>query len=758
MQKEIGQKGFQLLDNGYKIVPIKLGEKHPKTPNWPKIRATKADVNKWSKSSYYGGFGVLGEFFPGIDIDVSDFEIVKKLVIWIQKNIGNTPIRLGNKPRVLIPCQSPLNKKIGHIQTTKYVDKNKKFHQIEIKASGRQWVAYSIHKDIKKPYTWHCGDLANYSANKLPVLTSEKIGNLFEYFYSIIPDTWSIEQEFKINPKGYIVNDSEIINNISFDNYVPPINISIDKLKSMLSRLHPDKYVDGLGWRTVGMALYHQFNGSQEGMDLFDEWSKKSMEYDYEEIKTRWPSWNVNTYSGNPITAATIIKMYKKVSEKSEDPTLKRKSQKLSDWEKRYAIVELPDKTEVYDMGVPIWMSKQKTLNAFKEHTAAYLHKIILPDGSIKFIPMVEAWKSSFNTRHFSGYVYQPGDKRYCRKEFAFGDKSMYINTFFFSPHNEKIEEVEIKERIKLFFRFLSHLFPEKEERKFIIMWLARMIQDPSVRSFVTPLNITPITGTGRGLFFEIIRHLIGGHNCHDVSKDDLEGRFNGYLDKCILAVVQEIKSATGDRKYQMWEQMKRYLADTTANIQMKGKDSYTATIRANFLMFSNNINALPIEDIHERRIFATKGALCPISADDVDRIVKWMHNADNIASLFSYLKQYPVDHDAFKRAKVTETKRQMVVASAGESKIDISEWLIKNAPVVFDFDYALEKLSEYSQDIEERGLTRQAFRQYAADIGWITTRLSFKGKRVYAYYNPAKFKGNKQLLKAYYRKLKLEK
>ena len=50
-----------------------------------------------------------------------------------------------------------------------------------------------------------------------------------------------------------------------------------------------------------------------------------------------------------------------------------------------------------------------------------------------------------------------------------------------------------------------------------------------------------------------------------------------GLLDKCVIAVVQEIKAHTGHQKFQVWERMKSLLADTVANIQAKGQDSYTA-------------------------------------------------------------------------------------------------------------------------------------------------------------------------------------
>lgn len=730
--------GPALVAARYMLVPIKTGEKYPNKKGWPQLRATLQDVESWATSRYYGGLGVLGEFNPGIDIDVQDREIVDKIIAWCAENIGVTPVRVGNAPRVLIPCCAPAGG-LGPDNSAKYEDDLGVSHQIEIKAKGQQWVAYGLHPKTGKPYAWTGGELHDIDGDLLPELTGEKISALFNYFESIAPDTWLKLSKGRSRARvGGLTSDGEITGVTAFENYKPPINIDVDRVRSILAALSPDGKVNGLGWRTVGMALFHQFDGSDEGKEILREWSENSIEYDYDEILLRWPSWASKTYGGNPITFATVIQMYNEVTQEADDPTRRKKSKKLSDWEKRYIMVDLADSSEVSDAGVPIHKARRHTLRAFREQNSGYVHRFIDVLGEADSEPMVTAWQNSHNTRHYAGYTYQPGKPRFCRRPNSYDDDTQYINGFYFPPHVEEIPDY--LDRLGPFNDLVAHLFPEESERVWFIEWLARLIQNPAVRSFVTPINITPVTGTGRGILFDILRLLVGGHNTHDVSPDDLEGRFNSFLDKCLIAVVQEIKATTGSRKYQTWERMKSLLADTVANIQAKGQDSYTAHVYANFLMFSNNIDALPLRDVNERRIYAMRGAARPLRNKEIEAIVNWKADERNISALFKYLKAYPVDEGHFKRAPKTLTKIQIVNATVGVGGADIDAWLADEAPEVFDFDYATDALERYSEDIAAVGMARDRFRRMLLDKGYHSTQIRVDNvKRKYVYYHPDK-------------------
>jgi hypothetical protein len=85
-------------------------------------------------------------------------------------------------------------------------------------------------------------------------------------------------------------------------------NISKEQVAAILDALDPD--MGHQPWLTVGMALHHQYRGSDEGFALWSEWSAASGKYPGDEaIRTRW-----NSFGRNPdksITGRSLIKMGK---------------------------------------------------------------------------------------------------------------------------------------------------------------------------------------------------------------------------------------------------------------------------------------------------------------------------------------------------------------------------------------------------------------------------------------------------------------
>lgn len=61
-------------------------------------------------------------------------------------------------------------------------------------------------------------------------------------------------------------------------------------------------------WRNVGMALHHQFEGSEEALAIWDEWSQQVREYQgYDDLAYQWHSFNKRT-SGPRISFRYLVK------------------------------------------------------------------------------------------------------------------------------------------------------------------------------------------------------------------------------------------------------------------------------------------------------------------------------------------------------------------------------------------------------------------------------------------------------------------
>lgn len=85
------------------------------------------------------------------------------------------------------------------------------------------------------------------------------------------------------------------------------IDITIEELKEVVMAIqNPDGSHDT--WLSVGMGLHDVTNGTQEGLELFDEWSQMFKGYNYEELEHRWHTFGK---SENTIGYGTLLHLAK---------------------------------------------------------------------------------------------------------------------------------------------------------------------------------------------------------------------------------------------------------------------------------------------------------------------------------------------------------------------------------------------------------------------------------------------------------------
>jgi hypothetical protein len=83
-----------------------------------------------------------------------------------------------------------------------------------------------------------------------------------------------------------------------------PLDLSEAEVESVLERWLAEP-LDYDGWAEVGMALYHQFEGSDEGYRRWVSWSEKSPKHNSREMRTKYRSFGGRA---RPKTMASIIK------------------------------------------------------------------------------------------------------------------------------------------------------------------------------------------------------------------------------------------------------------------------------------------------------------------------------------------------------------------------------------------------------------------------------------------------------------------
>jgi hypothetical protein len=288
--------GREIAENGYSIIPLIPGNKYSKIKGWQKIDSTPAMVEFWHENGFeYGGIGVLTKNNPAIDIDIRDEEIADMVKDFITKEFNSTVFRTGQPPKCLSPFKT--DKPFKKIKSQKFQSPDGNEHQIEILADGQQFVAYGIHPDTKKPYTYSGDDLLSVKSDDLPELTPEDAEEVIKHFESIVPKDWIVvgSNSPKKDYKATAV-ETKRDNNLS--------NKVLNNLKRHLNQIDSDDYDT---WIKVGMATSNETNNSDEGLILWDKWSQTSPKYSgFHECEKRWRSFN-NTNDQKKLTAGFIV-------------------------------------------------------------------------------------------------------------------------------------------------------------------------------------------------------------------------------------------------------------------------------------------------------------------------------------------------------------------------------------------------------------------------------------------------------------------
>ena len=159
-------------------------------------------------------------------------------------------------------------------------DVKKRDWEIDLFGSGVQ-VALppSIHPDTGKPYVW--GREFNFDMLDMgvgPIVSSDQVR------------TWGVQRDEE-------ADDVEV---------KPILGLELAEIKKVLSGLPVDDWCeDRDGWVQVGMALHHEFGGSQQGYDLWTQFSQQSDKFDPKDQKAVWKSFRAKP---NSVRMATLVK------------------------------------------------------------------------------------------------------------------------------------------------------------------------------------------------------------------------------------------------------------------------------------------------------------------------------------------------------------------------------------------------------------------------------------------------------------------
>ena len=621
--------GHKLVANGYDIVPIKKGRKAPSLSNWQNLQATSEDVDKWLGNGHAdGGVGVLCRRTLAVDIDCHDKKLNYELIHWMRDNVGDAPIRVGRKPKCIMPYRAETP--FGKIRSTEYEDEEGSRHAVEVLANGQQFVAYGIHPDTNREYSWVGGvGIADVPYKDLPTLSEEQARALVAFF-----EKRAEERGWEAVRRGGQTAASGAVDPDDLSNLRAKLDVDREQIEKWLEAIDPDEHHDD--WVKVGMALHHQFDGSEEGLEIWDEWSSGGSKYSEGVCAKRWDSFD--SHSKVPVTAAYLRRQsVEVVSEEVKD-------EKLPAMLENWAFVQVEGSARVIREDIntgSIVLYKIEDLK--KEHKNCEI--LDVSSRKPKMINLVDVWLQSDKRRTYAaGLTFAPDGEVLAKYNLWRG--------WTYEPR-----EGDVRPWVDFVTEVVAS--GNADHANYIIAWCAQIIQQPMTKIGVG-LVLRGLKGTGKTKFGELLGGLVKAHHKIVSRAEHVTGHFNRHLEDCLVLQADEAYWAGAKSNEGA---LKDLLTNSELTIERKGVDAYTAPNFTRVLFTSNEDWVVPAS-LDERR-FAVFDISSVHKQDSqyFAALDRWYHTG-GANSLMHYLQNFDLSKINVRIAPQTEALTEQKLES----------------------------------------------------------------------------------------------
>lgn len=513
----------------------------------------------------------------------------------------------------------------------------------------------------------------------------------------------------------------------------PTLGWSIDEARTVLMACDPS--ADREHWLNALMALHHELDGSDEALDLADEWSALGASYKSRaDVEARWRSFGKGsgTITGKwllkwrgecavALKYTAVAEWKAKIAETAVEFNLREqlcpaisKDDRLGDMEReslaqallvafkglgtKYPLAtvrKLVAPVEVqgrHERVVPewatdwVWVTEEDKF--YRRNSEEWLTKTSFDacfnrnmvrgdDGSIVSTASSVAL-DDIAIPTFTRAVYLPG---------AASDFVMYgvpcINKYRPSSVPAAVEALSARGQwaVSTVLRHLELVCGGRQDvKQSLLQWLAHQVQHPGKKVRFSPL-IKGVPGDGKSLIGTLLKQVMGAPNVKQVSPKVLGTDFSGWAEGSCVVTLEELK-LTGHNRHDVLNALKPYITNDSIEIHRKGLDPYEGINTTNYIAFTNHTDAIPMDDVDRRWfvIFTPWAALPDEMAGDY---FGQLHDAINTqpAELRRWLLD--VSLEGFKpngKAPLTPEKADMAVMSVSDDEDAIAEVIANGA------------------------------------------------------------------------------
>lgn len=703
---------LELQLGGYEIIPIRPGKKRPFGKEWESTTYGPNRIGRFVEAGRgHFGVGIKTRYTPGVDIDCYNEKLVNHMIDFCQELCGETLQRVGMAPKTLLVYRT--KKPFPKTQSKVFIDDQGRPVKLEVLGNGQQFVAFHVHPDTGRPYEWLGGEsLLDVAQADLQLIErDDAFAMVSEFEKQCRKLGWKEKSTVKRLEGGGSYDPDD-----PFADVKERVDISDEDL---LAKLHmvpnPSDYDT---WFHVGMALYHQFDGAQQGLDYWHEWSAQASNYDMDVLEEKWPTFAIEGKKREPLTARFILKQAKEEEERLAGEQLddiRKKVKKIDDMRSYNEVCEtvkrLPFDPITRETLASLLKAQIKkavdvpfTLPAVRKHIA-----FENPDNRATpwwlrawcYVQMDETFynrrtgqtlsRSAFDAtygRHLlskkdvlegkaipeqaasflalnryqvpvvSNRMYMPHDE-----EFFTANGREYVNTYSGVDVPEDLTELTSKQKrvMKRITNHVAHLFPIVRDQQLFLSWMAYIVQTGK-RSNWSPV-LQGVEGDGKSWFGQLLAVALGGSNVEIINGLSLAEKYTPWAEGSQVVMIEEVRLHGTDR-YAIINNLKPYVTNVTVTIRRMRTDTYKVINTVNYLLLTNYKDGVPVDDNSTRYfpIFSrwqTKEDIDAFKLANPRYYTKLHQVLDDGEAVRKWFMDYPL-HDEFNPAERAPTSAAM--------------------------------------------------------------------------------------------------
>lgn len=272
---------LDMLANGF--TPLPTSAKGCYLAEWSTVSVTPSIIAEWERRSDHSTGLRTGNDIIGIDIDVLDEATADKIELKVRELCGgNPPVRVGRAPKRLLLVRGGGTDLRKH-RTPVFVSSDGDAHLVEVLANGQQTIAFGIHPKTNKPYEWVGGiSPLNMEAQNLPCMTLTQVQALLRFaVVEFRRNGWTV----KGNDKGEAGSGARRGHGKTGHRF--------EDIAEALLSIPNDGPPNWSQWDTFRKGFHEECGGSEEGLQIFLEWSERNHSFNNksrQETKRDWRS------------------------------------------------------------------------------------------------------------------------------------------------------------------------------------------------------------------------------------------------------------------------------------------------------------------------------------------------------------------------------------------------------------------------------------------------------------------------------------